>query len=497
MTTSADEPSIGREVEPGAVRYSSAIGRWVLAAAVLGSGLAFLDSTVVNIALPVIGKQFHSSVADLQWVVTGYMLTLAGLLLLGGALGDRFGRCKVFVIGVVWFALASMLCGLAPNGAVLIWARILQGVGSALLTPGSLAIIEAVFHPDDRSRAIGAWSGLGIIAGAIGPFLGGWVIAAVSWRLVFFINAPLALVVVLISNRHVPESLDPNAPRRVDWLGAALATLGLVGLTYGLIEGPSSGWGSAAELAALIGGSAMLVAFVVLEQTSKAPLLPLRIFSSRQFSAANVVTFVVYGAFGGAFFLAPIELEQVLHFSPLDAGASLLPASLMLFLLSARFGALSAKFGPRAFMGFGPIVAGGGLALFARIGPGGSYAADVLPAVLVFGFGMAITVAPLTATVLGAAPTEHSGVASAVNNGVARTASLIAVAVLPAAAGIGGKSYLHAALFSSGFQTAALISGGACALGGLLGLATIRNSKRQVAAQAADEALVPRPAGAS
>jgi len=492
----ADQPTVGRLLEPGSVRYSSAVGRWVIAATVLGSGLAFLDSTVVNIALPVIGKDFHSSVADLQWVVTGYMLTLAGLLLLGGALGDRYGRRKVFLIGVVWFAIASMLCGIAPNAPVLIAARVLQGVGSALLTPGSLAIIEAVFAPADRSRAIGAWSGLGFIAGAIGPFLGGWLIAAVSWRLIFFINAPLALAVVLISNRHVPESSDPNASPEVDWRGAALATLGLIGLTYGLIEGPSLGWGSTLELASLIGGPILLLAFVFLERRSRAPLIPLGIFASRQFSAANAVTFVVYGAFGGAFFLAPIELEQVLHFSPLDAGASLLPASLMMFILSARFGALSAKLGPRFFMGFGPILAGGGLALFSRIGPGGTYIADVLPAVLVFGFGLSITVAPLTATVLAAAPTEHSGMASAVNNGVARTASLIAVAILPAAAGIGGKSYLHPALFSSGFGTACLISGAACATGGMLALGTIRNPKPRPVT-AGDAALVPRPASAS
>jgi EmrB/QacA subfamily drug resistance transporter len=457
------------------VRYSTAKGRFVLAATVLGSGMAFIDSTVVNIALPVIGKDFHASVADLQWLVTAYMLTLSGLILLGGALGDRYGRRRIFLIGIVAFAVASMVCGVAPNTGVLIAARAAQGVGGALLTPGSLAIIEAVFVHDDRARAIGAWSGLGVIAAAIGPFLGGYLIDAVSWRLIFFINAPIAVAVVALSLRHVPETANPNVTGRVDLAGAAACTIGLVGLTYGLIEGPSAGWRSARELTAIIGGAVVLAAFVEIERRKRHPLVPLSIFASRQFSAANLATFFIYGAFGGAFFLAPVELEQVLHFTPLEAGGGLLPASLVLFLLSSRFGALTTRYGPRFFMGFGPIIAGGGLALFARIGPGGTYATDVLPAVLVFGFGLAVTVAPLTSTVLAAAPDENMGVASAVNNAVARSASLIAVAVLPAAAGIGGRSYLKPFLFNTGFRSAVFIAAGVCAAGGVLALATIRN----------------------
>lgn len=490
----ATNADAGLGFEP--IRYSSAKGRFVLAATILGSGMAFIDGTVVNIALPAIGKDFHASVADLQWLVSSYMLTLAGLILLGGALGDRYGRRKIFVIGVVAFAAASMLCGIAPDSGALIAARAVQGVGGALLTPGSLAIIEAVFVKEDRSRAIGAWSGLGVIAAAIGPFLGGYLIDAVSWRLIFFINAPIAAAVVWLTQRHVPETRNLNATGGVDIPGAVTGTVGLVGVTYGLIEGPSVGWGAASELVSLIGGAAVLAAFIVVERRSKNPLVPLSIFSSRQFSATNVATFFIYGAFGGAFFLAPVELEQVLHFTPLDAGASLLPASLVLFVLSARFGALSARFGPRLFMGFGPMIAGGGLALFARIGPGGSYVADVLPAVILFGLGLGVTVAPLTATVLAAAPAENTGVASAVNNAVARAASMIAVAVLPAAAGIGGESYLKPLLFNSGFRNAALIAGGTCAAGGLLALATIRNPNRELPVASPGPAIAPARASA-
>ena len=459
------------------IRYSSAKGRFVLAATVLGSGMAFIDSTVVNIALPAIGKDLNASVADLQWIVNAYMLTLSGLILLGGALGDRYGRRKIFVIGVIAFAVASMVCGVAPDTGVLIGARAAQGIGGALLTPGSLAIIEAVFVKEDRSRVIGAWSALGVIAAAIGPFLGGYLIDAVSWRLIFFINAPIALAVIVLSQRHVPETRNPAATGRVDLTGATVGD----GRPRRPHLRPDRGTVSRLDVnkraVAIIGGAAVLLSFIVIEGGAPRPLVSLGIFSSRQFSAANLATFFIYGAFGGAFFLAPVELEQVLHFTPLDAGAGLLPSSLVLFLFSTRFGALSSRYGPRFFMGFGPIIAGGGLALLARIAPGGSYQSDVLPGILVFGFGLSLTVAPLTATVLGAAPDANMGVASAVNNAVARAASLIAVAVLPAAAGIGGRSYLKPLLFNTGFRIAVFIAGGVCAAGGLLALATIRNPR--------------------
>src|SRR5215475_11509808 len=352
--TTADAP---------ALTYSSAPGRWVLVITVLGSGIASLDATVVNIALPTIGREFHTGIADLQWVITGYTLTLAAFLLIGGSLGDRFGRKKVFLIGIVWFAVASAACGFAPNALFLILFRLIQGVGGALLTPGSLAILEASFVPGDRGRAIGAWSGLSGVATAIGPFLGGWLVEAASWRLIFAINLPLAVVVVVVAWRHVPESRDPEATGRVDLVGAALVTVGLVGLTYGLIEGSGRGWTDPIVLTALIGGVLLLVAFVAWEGRARNPLLPLSLFKSTQFSATNVVTFVVYGALGGALFLLPIQLQQVSGYTALQAGVSLLPVTALMLALSARSGALAARIGPRLQMTAGPVVAGAGLAL--------------------------------------------------------------------------------------------------------------------------------------
>ena len=463
---------------PLALRYASPAGRWVLTAAVLGSGVAALDATVVGIALPSIGRAFSVGVEDLQWVVNAYTLTLAGLLLLGGTLGDRAGRRRVFIIGVIWFALASVVCGVAPNSTVLILARALQGVGAALLTPGSLAILQASFAPDDRSRAIGAWSGLGGVASAVGPFIGGWLIAAVSWRLIFFINLPLALVVVLIAARHVPESRAPTSSGHVDVPGAVTVTLGLAGLTYGLIEGPARGWGSPPIVASLAAGVFLLGAFLVVEHRSASPMLPLHVFASRQFSAANAVTFVVYAALGGAFFLLPVVLQLVAGYTPVAAGAALLPVTAIMLALSSSSGALAARIGPRLQMSVGPLVIAAGLAMLARIDDAGDYLTQVLPAVTVFGLGLAINVAPLTATAIGAAPADNAGVASAVNNDVARTAGLIAVAVLPAAAGISGQTYLDAEALQAGFHTAVLIAAAACVGGGLLAFVSIRNPAR-------------------
>jgi EmrB/QacA subfamily drug resistance transporter len=473
------------------LRYASRSGRWVLLATVLGSGIAAIDATVVGIALPAIGREFHTGLATLQWVVTAYTLLLAGLLLVAGALGDRYGRRRVFLFGVAWFALASLLCGVAPSAPVLIAARALQGVGAALLTPGSLAILQASFVPQDRAKAIGAWSGLGGVATALGPFLGGWLVQAVSWRWIFGINLPIAIAVTVVAWRHVPESNDPGATGPVDVIGGTLVTLGLVGLTYGLIEGPGRGWGSLVVVASLTAGVLLLVGFVAWERSSKAPMLPLEIFSSTQFSAANLVTFVVYGALGGALFLLPIQLQQVSRYSALEAGMSLLPVTLIMLALSARSGALAARIGPRLQMSAGPILVGLGLALFGRVGADGSYVTDVLPAVVVFGLGLAATVAPLTATVLAAAPGDHAGVASAVNNDVARAAALIAVAVLPAAAGIAGHQYQHPAQFSAGFTTASLIAAALCVLGGLLAVATIRNPGRPLTTTPAQPAPQP------
>jgi EmrB/QacA subfamily drug resistance transporter len=464
------------------LRYASPTGRWVLATTVLGSGIAALDATVVGIALPAIGRDFHATVASMQWVIDGYTLPLAGLLLLGGALGDVHGRRKMFVIGTVWFALASLACGLAPNAGFLIGARAMQGAGAALLTPGSLAILQASFAPEDRSKAIGAWSGLGGVATAIGPFLGGWLIGAVSWRLVFFINLPIAVAVVAIAVRHVPESRAPGPRPPLDAAGAVTISLALVGLTYGLIEASADGWAAPTVLASLLAGAALLAAFCVLETRGAHPMLPLSIFRTRQFSAANGVTFVVYGALSGALFLVPVVLQEVSGYSALEAGMAMLPLTAIMLALSARSAALSARIGPRLQMTVGPLLIGAGMALFTRVHGDGDYLTQVLPAVLVLGLGLATNVAPLTATALSAAPPEHSGIASAVNNDVARTASLIAVAVLPALAGITGDVYLHPAALTEGFHMAMRIAAVAVAAGGVLAFATIRNPPRRPAA---------------
>jgi len=466
-----------------ALRLHSARGRWVVAATVLGSGMAALDATVVGIALPAIGRDFHASVASLQWVVDAYTLTLAGLLLLGGTLGDSYGRRKMFGVGIVWFAVASLLCGLAPTVGVLIAARALQGVGGALLTPASLAILQASFAQEDRSAAIGAWSGLGGVAIAIGPFLGGWLISAVSWRLVFFINLPIAVAVLAINSRHVPETRAPGPVPRLDIRGAACISGALAGITYGLIAASTYGWSSTQVLVPLILGAVLLGLFIMVEAREPQPMLPLGVFKSRQFTAANAVTFIVYAALGGLLFLVPVVLQVAHGYSPLEAGAALLPVTFIMLLLSSRSGALAARIGPRLQMSVGPLVLAVSFLLFIRIGGSGDYLTAVLPAVLVFGLGVAIMVAPLTATALAAAPADHAGIASAVNNDVARVGGLIAVAVLPALAGISGDSYLHPAVLGADFKTAALISAAVCAAGGVLAALTIRNPAPATCAQ--------------
>jgi EmrB/QacA subfamily drug resistance transporter len=463
------------------LHLSTGRGKWVLTATVLGSSMAMLDGSVVGIAQPAIGKEFHAQIAGLQWVSVGYLLSLAGLLLLSGGLADRFGRRRVFLIGVAWFALASLICATAPTIGWLIAARALQGVGGALLTPGSLAILEASFVRSERGRAIGAWSGLGGVATALGPFVGGFLITAFSWRLIFLINAPIAAAVIWISLRHVPESRDPEASGSIDIAGSALTITALVGVSYGLIQGTAGSWTSPVVVGALAVGLVALLAFVLVELRVRAPLVPLEIFRSRQFSATNVVTLLIYGMLGGLFFLVPIELQQVAHYSPTAAGASLLPVTGMMFLLSSRSGALSARIGPRLQMSAGPLLVAAGMALYARIDASGNYLIEVLPAVLLFGFGMAATVAPLTATALSSAPEEKTGLASAVNNTVARTGSLLAVALLPALAGITGDSYLHPAVFESGFQRASLIAALVCAAAGIVAALAIRNPRTPAA----------------
>jgi EmrB/QacA subfamily drug resistance transporter len=460
-------PDIGEAL----VRYGSRSGRWVILAAVLGSGVAFLDSTVVNVALPAISRDLGGGLAGLQWTVDAYLLTLGSLIIFGGSLGDMYGRRKVFVLGLASFTLASVLCGLAPSIQLLIVARALQGVGGALLVPSSLAIISASFHPDDRGQAVGAWSGLAGVSTAFGPFIGGYLVDSVSWRWVFLMNVPLAAVTVWLTLRHVPETRDERAPARPDFAGAAAAALALGGAVYALIEGPVKGW---LEPEVVLAGALAVVALAVfpaLERRQADPMLPLEVFRSRQFSGANAVTFAVYGALGAALFILVVYLQGVLRYSALEAGSTLFPTTLMMLLLSPRVGRLAQRIGPRWPMTLGPLVAALGLVLMGAVRPGSSYVGGLLPAVVVFGLGLSLTVAPLTSAVLAGVEQRHAGIASGVNNAVARLAGLIAVAVVPFAAGISGGASL-----AEGFPRAMWISAAVCALGGVTAAATIRQS---------------------
>ncbi|MEV0623774.1 MFS transporter [Nonomuraea sp. NPDC050404] len=453
----------------GHIELKSARGRWILGATVLGSGLAMLDSTVVNVALPFLGDELKADMAGLQWTINAYTLTLAGLILLGGSLGDRFGRRKLFLIGTVWFAVASALCGLSPNIEFLIAARALQGIGGALLTPGSLAIIQASFVRHDRPRAVGVWSGLGGVASAIGPLLGGWLVQSAGWRWAFLINLPFAALVVFIALRHVPESRDEAAAGRFDVLGAVLAALALAGITYGLIE-------RGAPVPLLV-GLALGVAFVVLQiRRSPDALVPVGMFRDRVFTAVNVVTLIMYAAMSVVFFLLVVQLQVVSGFSPIAAGLSMLPTTILMLLLSARAAELARRVGPRWPMTLGILVAGAGFLAMSTIGFGASYPLQVLPAVFLFGLGLSATVAPLTATVLASADERHAGTASGVNNAVSRTGGLLAVAAVPPLVGLVGEAFKQPPVFDAGFRMAMLISAGMMVVAALLTFLTIRTN---------------------
>ncbi|MFK4187809.1 MFS transporter [Streptomyces sparsogenes] len=468
------DPERGAERDvSGSLRVSSAVGRRVLLTTVLGSAMALLDSTVVNVALPHIGLDLNADLAVLQWTVNAYMLTLAGLILLGGALGDRFGRRRVFVIGVVWFAVASLLCGLAPNAGALIASRALQGIGGALLTPGSLALIQATFHPDDRGRAVGLWSGFGGVGAAIGPFVGGWLVDGPGWRWVFFLNVPLAAVCVPVALRHVPESRDPRAHGRFDVLGAALGALALASVTYALIAAPGAGLSPAVIVPAVV-GLLLGVAFVYVERARRDPMLPPDIFASRQFTAVNAVTLCVYAAFSGFFFLSVLQLQVVVGYSALAAGTALLPTTVLMLLLSARSGELGRRIGPRLPLTVGPLLCAVGMLLMTRAGVGAVYWRDVLPALLVLGLGMVTLVAPLTATVLASVEVERAGLASGINNAAARAAGLVAVAALPLLAGMGPEAYRSADRFAETFGRAMPICAGVLVLGAVVAWCTVR-----------------------
>lgn len=449
-------------------RLRSAAGRWIVLATVLGSSVASLDATVVNIALPRIGEALETDIAGLQWTLNGYTLTLASFILLGGSFGDRFGRRKVFVAGAVGFAVASALCGAAVTIEMLVAARVLQGVAGAMLTPGSLALISASLDDRDRGAAIGLWSGFGGVAGALGPFLGGWLIDTAGWRSIFLINVPLVLVVVLVSLRHVPESRDPNAAARLDLPGALVIAAALGALTLGLID----------TVPLLVGaGVLLLAAFVLLEVRSDHPLVPPSLFASRVFTAANLVTLAVYAALGGVFFLLVLQLQLVAGYSPLLSGVATVPVTLLMLAFSAPAGRWAQRHGPRLPMTLGPLIGAAGLMLMLRIGPDAAYVADVLPGVLVFGLGLSVLVAPLTGAVLGAVPATEAGIASGVNNAVARTAQLLAVAALPAVAGISG-SVDDPAAFDSGFAVAMGICAGLLLTGALLAAVLLRPPRR-------------------
>jgi EmrB/QacA subfamily drug resistance transporter len=456
------------------VALGTSPGRWLVVVTVLASGMAFLDATAVQVALPSIGRELDASLSGLQWTVTGYTLTLAALILLGGSLGDRYGRRRVFVIGVVWFAAASLVCGLAQNTGQLVAARALQGVGGALLTPGSLALIQSSFQPADRARAIGLWSSLAGIAGLVGPFLGGLLVDAVSWRLVFLINVPFAVLIVAVAGRHVPESRDPAYHGRFDYLGAVLGAVTLGGVTYALIGAGESmlRWdvvGSAAI------GVAAGVAFVAHERRAADPMLPLRLFADRQFTGANLATLAVYGALGGSGLFLVLQLQTVLGYDATAAGAAMLPAIALITLLSPSAGALATRIGPRLPMTVGPLIVAAGTLWLAGVDGGGPYVVEVLPGSLLQGLGMAVVVAPLTATVLGAAPDALAGIASGVNNAVARAAQLLAVAALPVAVGLSGDDYAQPAAFTDGFRTAMVVCAVLFAAGAVVSWSTIRN----------------------
>ncbi|GAB6986574.1 MFS transporter [Nocardioides pyridinolyticus] len=452
------------------VRLGTATGRAVVLAAVLGSGMTMLDGTVVNVALHTIGEDLGASLAELQWISNGYLLSLASFILLGGSLGDRFGRRRMFVAGTVWFAVASLLCGIAPHPEVLIAARILQGIGAALLMPGSLAMIQGAFVRGDRAKAIGAWSGLGSIAAAIGPFVGGGLVQYADWRWIFLVNLPLAVVAVVVAQRAVPETLDPHAPRRFDLGGAVLAALALGGLTYALIE-----WGSVWAPWALVVTVLATVGYLVDERRSDHPMLPLGIFADRTFSAANAMTLVVYAALGAVLFFLVLQLQTVGGYGALEAGVATLPMTGCMLLLASKGGELGSRIGPRLPMTVGPLVMAGGVLLLLRVDGDVSYWTDVFPGMTVFGLGLALMVAPLTATVLAAAPDEHAGVASGVNNAVARAGSLLAVAALPVAVGLTGEEYADAAVFDAAYGSALLICAALLVAGGAISWVTIRD----------------------
>ena len=459
-----------------AVKMGTPTARWLIAGTALGSGIAFLDGTVVNIALPAIADDFDASLAGLQWTVNAYLVMLSALLLLGGSLGDHYGRRRMYVVGLVGFTVASLLCGLAPNTGFLVAARAVQGVGAALLVPGSLSIIAASFAHVDRGAAIGAWSGLAGVSTAIGPFLGGWLIEAASWRLIFLVNVPLAGIAIAL--RKIPET-HAHDKRPLDIPGAVVVTIALASLSYAAIDhaGPDS-------VVLGLTGAVAFVAFLVIEQRSKSPMMPLGLFKNAQFSGANLVTLVVYAALSGSLFLVTLQLQRTLEYSPLEAGAATVPFTVVMLALSSTSGRLAERIGPRWPMTIGPLFVALSLVWFSGVDRGSGYVTDVFPAVMCMGFGMTVIVAPLTAAVLAEIDDEFTGIASGINNAVSRFAGLLAVAALPALAGISAGASLEEGL-RAGYSNAMTISAIACVIGAAVAFATIRKSSSAGATAAA------------
>jgi EmrB/QacA subfamily drug resistance transporter len=487
----------GTTTAPGEkLTLSSAAGRWAVAASVIGSGAVFLEATIVTVALPAIGRDFAVGLGGLQWVMDGYLLTLGALMLLGGSLGDLLDRRRVLAWGAIAFALFSSLCAVAPTFSIFVVLRLLQGSAGALLVPNSLALLEASFTGEERGMAIGKWAGWSAISTAAGPLLGGWVVDALSWRWLFAFIAPVSLTAAWIALRRVPavehagEQRAPSlrhprtnaATQRIDWSGAALVTAGLGAIVWALIEGPERGMSDPVALAAGFGGLALLALFTVVESRSSNPLLPLGIFRSRQFTGANVVTLLVYAALSALFFLLILQLQNVLGYSALEAGAAILPVNVIMLAVSARAGRLAARIGPRLPMAVGAIVAGIGMLLMARVQPGTGYIRVALPALVVFGLGLAALVAPLTSAVLGAVDASEAGVASAVNNAAARLAGLLAVAILPLAAGISSSERMSSEDFAAGFARAMWIGAALCIAGAVVALFTVKRGTPTVAA---------------
>jgi EmrB/QacA subfamily drug resistance transporter len=406
--------------------------RLVLVAAILGTTVVTVDSTVVNVALPAIDDDLGGGLAGQQWTANAYLVTLSSLILIGGSLGDLFGARRVFMLGVSGFGITSLFCAVAPTIELLVIARALQGVFGALLTPAALAVIVATFPPEERGRAVGAWTAWGGMGTVLGPLIGGWLVDSASWRWIFALNIPIVLITLALVLRVMPEARPRDPDARVDVVGALLCAFGLAGITYGLIEQPRLGWGAVSVWLPLAAGAALFSAFLVWEARSRHPMLPLSLFRRRNFAIGNIETFSMYAGLGLLFFFLVLYLQQVAGYSAIEAGSTTIPVTLVMFLLSMRFGALADRYGPRFFMGVGPLIAAAGLALFLRLDADVDYVTDLLPGLLVFALGLSITVAPLTATVLADADEHNAGIASGVNNAIARVASLIAIAAVGA-----------------------------------------------------------------